>query len=177
MLTLAFHTRQVENGQTSVANPPAKGLHAAVIEGDAECVRQHILAGSDLEIIEPEGGSTPLITAAMFGRTQIAELLVEAGADVNKQNRDGSTALHAAAFFCHDSIVSILLAHGADPEVKNYSGTTAAGTVSAPWESVAGIYDHFNTALGPLGFHAEPDTIRGKRPRIKSMIDAHSPGI
>jgi len=42
-----------------------------------------------------------LTTAAVFGKTEIALALVNAGADVNIINNDGSTPLHTAAFFCH----------------------------------------------------------------------------
>jgi len=60
---------------------PEVDLHTAVISGDTDAVRQHIQAGSDLNVADPFGGSSPLITAATFGRTAIARLLIEAGAD------------------------------------------------------------------------------------------------
>ncbi|XP_037513478.2 E3 ubiquitin-protein ligase MIB2-like [Rhipicephalus sanguineus] len=41
-------------------------------------------------------GETPLMLAAIFGHWDIVELLVEAGADVNRQDQDGDTVLHFA---------------------------------------------------------------------------------
>ena len=65
-----------ENGQSTILNTVAstqtKGLHEAVIQGDLEAVNQHISLGSDIDIIEPSGGSSPLITAAVFGKAEIA---------------------------------------------------------------------------------------------------------
>ncbi|XP_075745815.1 E3 ubiquitin-protein ligase MIB2 isoform X2 [Rhipicephalus microplus] len=41
-------------------------------------------------------GETPLMLAAFFGHWDIVEILVEAGADVNRQDQDGDTVLHYA---------------------------------------------------------------------------------
>lgn len=41
-------------------------------------------------------GETPLMLAAIFGHWDIVELLVEAGADVNRQDQDGDTVIHYA---------------------------------------------------------------------------------
>ena len=93
------------------------GLHSAVIEGNLEVVEQHIRAGTDLDIKENSGGSSPLISAALFGKTEIALALIKAGASVNFQNKEGSTPLITAAFFCRTEIVEALLANGADNRV------------------------------------------------------------
>ncbi|MCK4701307.1 MAG: ankyrin repeat domain-containing protein, partial [Bacteroidales bacterium] len=110
-----------------------KGLHEAALQGDIEVIRQHIKVGSDLNEKEPSAGSSPLITAATFGQTEVALALIEAGADVNFKNNEGSTSLHAAAFFCHTEIVKALLANGADKNIKNNAGSTALESVAGPF--------------------------------------------
>ncbi|MCB2221643.1 MAG: acyltransferase family protein [Bacteroidetes bacterium] len=162
----------VEAKQTIVQNnrPPQEGLHAAIISGHTEVIRQHISAGSDLNIKEPSGGSSPLITAALFGQTEMVSMLLEAGADVNFQNNDGSTALHTAAFFCQTDIVEILLSHGADKNMLNNSGSTALESVSVPFEMVKGIYDYFANTLGPLGLVLDYEKIKSTRPEIAKML-------
>jgi ankyrin repeat protein len=77
-------------------------IHAAVITGNLGTVKQHFKNGTDLNEREPAGGSSPLISAAVFGQTEIALELIKAGADVNFRNNDGSTALHTTAFFLPD---------------------------------------------------------------------------
>ncbi len=58
-------------------NPtPTVDLHVAAAMGGIEAIQQHIQAGSDLDIKEPTRGSTPLITAAMFGKTDVALALI-----------------------------------------------------------------------------------------------------
>jgi ankyrin repeat protein len=150
--------------------PPEIDIHTATVLGDLEAIRQHIKAGSDLNIKEPEGGSTPLITAAVFGRTEVAETLIEAGADVNSINNDGSTPLYCAAFFCRTEIVRALLDKGADKNIKNNFGLTALESVSAPFNDVRVIYDLFSKELGQLGFKLDYDQLRSTRPMIAEIL-------
>ena len=165
----AFEKEQSMISQTEQALP-VKGLHEAVVQGDLEAIRQHIKAGSDLDVKEPSGGSSPLITAAVFGKTDIALALIEAGADVNFKNNEGSTPLHSAAFFCRTAIVEALLSNGADQTIKNDAGSTALDSVIAPFEAVKGIYDYFVKTLGPLGLKLDYERIKRTRPKIAEML-------
>jgi hypothetical protein len=164
----------IENGgpivsQTNVS-PPKVGLHEAVIQGNLEVVREHINAGSNLDEIEPSGGSSPLITAAVFGKKEIALALIEAGADVNLQNNEGSTPLHTAAFFCRTEIVEALLANGANARIKNNAGSTALESVTGPFQDVIGIYDYFAKAFGPMGLELDNEQLKTTRPVIAEIL-------
>ncbi len=108
-----------------IVSVPTVDLHSAVVTGDLEIIRQHIKAGSDLNVLEPSHASTPLITAAAFGKTEAAKILVDAGADLNYQNADGSTALHTAAVFGKTEVVKILIDAGVDLNTRNNDGATA----------------------------------------------------
>jgi cytohesin len=68
-------------------------------------------------------GSTPLIEAAWWGHTAVAELCLQRGANPRHASESrGSTALHAAAIKGHADMVRLLLRQGADPEVKDSRG-------------------------------------------------------
>ena len=149
---------------------PAMGIHEAVITGNMEVVQQYINVGADLDEKDPMGGSSPLITAAVFGKTEMALALINAGADVNFKNHEGSTPLHTAAFFCRTAIVEVLLAKGADVNIKNNAGSTAWNAVSGPFESVKGIYDYFGKAYGPMGLELDDEQLKTTRPVIAAMI-------
>ncbi len=152
------------------ANQSPMSLQAAVITGNIEMVKYHINTGSDLNEKESAGGSSPLITACVFGQTEAALVLIDAGADVNQTNNDGSTALHTAAFFCRTEIVEALLKAGIDKTIKNNAGATAAESVSVPFEAVKPIYDYFTKIYEPLGLKLDYERIKSTRPVIAEML-------
>jgi len=167
----------VDKNQSSASQtttkPPGTDIHTAVVLGDLKAIEQHISARSDLNIIEPAGGSSPLITAIVLGKTEIAKALIDAGADLNCQNYQGSTPLISAAFFCHTEIVEALLENGADKSLRNNYGHTALESISAPFEKVRGVYDQVGKDLGPLGLKLDYDYIEKTRPRIAEILNTN----
>jgi len=155
----------------TTSKPPGTDIHTAVVLGDINAIEQHITAGSDLNIIEPAGGSSPLITAIVLGKTEIAIALIDAGADLNCQNYQGSTPLISAAFFCHTEIVETLLDNGADITLRNNYGHTALESISSPFDKVKGIYEQVAKDLGPLGLKLDYDHIERTRPMIAEMLE------
>ncbi len=151
-------------------NPaPGVSLHMAALQGNLDAVRQHIKAGSDVN--EKDAfGSTPLIIAATFDKTEVARALIEAGADLDIRNNDGATALHAAAFLCRSEIVEALLDGGANKYMRDNDGTTPMDAVADPFDDVEYIYDIFAEALGPLGLTLDYEHIRTTRPLIAEML-------
>jgi len=150
--------------------PPKMDIHTATVLGDLNTINQHISAGSDLNEREPTMNSTPLISAAVFGKTEVARALIEAGADVNLQNNEGSSALHTAAFLCRTEIVRMLLENGANKELKNIYGSTPLVSVAGPFEEVKPIYDEFTKNLGSLGFRLDYEQLEATRPVIADML-------
>ena len=150
--------------------PPKEDIHTAVLNENQEVLRQHIAAGTNLNERDPFGGSSPLITAALFGKAEMAKILIDAGADINFQNNDGSTPLHVAAFFCHPDIVQMLLKEGADKTVKNQYGATPYTSVAAPFEEVKNAYDMMGASLGPVGLTLDYDHLKKTRPEIAALL-------
>jgi uncharacterized protein len=158
--------------QDSQANikPPQIDIHTAVITENMDALKQHIAAGTDLNEKDPFGGSSPLISASLFGKTEMARVLIEAGADLNFQNNDGATALHTAAFFCRPEIVQMLLDKGADKTIRNKFGATAYESVANPFGEVKNTYDIMGKVLGPMGLKLDYPYIEKTRPEIAAML-------
>lgn len=149
---------------------PAIDIHTAVVTNNAEALRQHIDAGTNINEKDPFGGSSPLISAAVFGKPEMAKILIDAGADINFQNNDGSTALLSAAFFCRPEIVKMLLEKNADKTLKNKYGTTAYDNVAGPYADVKSVYEMMQQMLGPMGLKLDYAYIERTRPEIAKML-------
>jgi uncharacterized protein len=154
----------------SDVKPPQVDIHTAVVTGNLEALKQHIAAGSNINEKDPFGGSSPLISASVFGKTEAARILIDAGADINFQNNDQSTALHTAAFFCRPEIVKMLLDKGADKTIKNKFGATPYESVAGPFADVKSAYEMMDKMLGPMGLKLDFTYIEKTRPEIAAML-------
>lgn len=152
---------------------PSVDIWTAAAAGDAAAIQQHIDYGTDLDEREQLGGSTPLIIAALYGRPDVARLLVENGASLDATNKDGSTALITAAFFCRTETVAYLLDQGASLEIRNTSGSTALDAVAGEWSpELEGFY----TMLGDaLQLDLDLARIQAARPQVAELIRSHGP--
>ena len=101
---------------------PSISIHKSVEEGNIEAVKQHLAAETDVNA-KAEDGHTPLHIAAVNGKKEIAELLIDKGADVNAKY-DGWTPLHDAASYGHKEIAELLITNGADVNAKDIIGFT-----------------------------------------------------
>lgn len=161
---------QQKSETKSTVKTPDVDIHTAVISDNLDALKQHIAAGTNINEKDPFGGSSPLISAAVFGKPDAAKILIDAGADVNFQNNDGSTPLHTSAFFCRPEIVTMLLAKGADKTIRNKFGATPYETVAAPFESVKGAYDMMGQMLAPMGLKLDYAYLQKTRPEIAATL-------
>ena len=64
-----------------------------------------IQAGADVNL---GGGQSSLYTAALYGKIEFIKPLMDAGADLNRQNDDGETPLHGTLkYFYHNGFLCI----------------------------------------------------------------------
>ena len=112
------NNESVETTVSSSVEEPTIDLISAVIDDDLETVNQHIAYGSDLNVQDGTFSNTPLNFAGIYGLTDIANALIDAGADLNLINDDNFTPLCNAAAWGHTSVVTILLDAGADLSAK-----------------------------------------------------------
>jgi uncharacterized protein len=94
--------------------------------GNWEVVRSLIKGGlkGDAVNVGDNDGTRPLHWAVRADETEIADLLIKAGADANAQNRLGVTALYLAAVNGNAAILRNLLDHGSNANQVEKSGET-----------------------------------------------------
>ncbi|KAI5634912.1 ankyrin repeats (3 copies) domain-containing protein [Phthorimaea operculella] len=103
------------------------GLGAALLEtaarGDAARLASLLHADArDINVCD-ENGCTPLQRAAADGHVDAVQLLLQHGADPNRQDLvHGNTAAHEAAWKGYSRCVALLAAAGADLRVRNAGG-------------------------------------------------------
>ncbi|MHC4414972.1 MAG: ankyrin repeat domain-containing protein [Planctomycetota bacterium] len=115
------------------ARPGSDGAYAAIhwaaLTGDTAGAIRLLEDGADAEQVvqslesnSSEWGNTPLHLAAVAGHADMAQLLLDRGAEVNRGNERGATPLHRA--IDHPEVVEILVAGGADVNARDERGRT-----------------------------------------------------
>ena len=108
-------------------------LGRAASIGDADIVRYLVEQGADIEMEGVELPSenvrrptliSPLMVAAKENHPECLQILIDAGAELNKTGWVGDTAIAHAARSGHVATVRILLIAGADVNSRSYSGCT-----------------------------------------------------
>ena len=97
-------------------------IHWAAGAGNIEIV-QYLLSDDISENPSLTRGNnfTPLHAASMHGFTQVVELLIEKGANVNIQTDPQKYApIHSASFGGHLETIKVLVKNGADVTLRNY---------------------------------------------------------
>jgi len=120
-------------------------MFAAISEGDVAAVREILAQDPEAANRMSEGGQTPLSFAAWCfwlggnkwwressmgekptrsGCAQIAQVLIDNGAQVDARNASGKTALQIAAMSRNLEVARVLIAGGADVNARGESGET-----------------------------------------------------
>lgn len=134
-------------------------LHITIMQEcpSPEVVKLLLDAGADINGTNECLHATPLSQAAHSGHADIAKLLVERGAEVDKQD-DGAeheTALMKAAKAGHIEIIRLLLKHNADQSLTDINNETAlAKAMKNGHESIALLLED---ALRTISRSARPE--------------------
>lgn len=111
----------------------SSNIWEASATGDLEALKKAIDKKVDVNAMDQQFGMTPLSWAALNGKTNAAELLIDSGADVNGKNRDGGTPLHGSVFLGHFETTKLLLNKGADRNIRKHDGVLPIETAYVDW--------------------------------------------
>ncbi|XP_078674577.1 uncharacterized protein LOC144912759 [Branchiostoma floridae x Branchiostoma belcheri] len=94
----------------------------AVRKGDVQTVTRGLDAGVDVRARRTWlcwYEQTSLHVASWYGKTEVAKLLIEHGADLEARDQDQLTSLHWAAWRGHTGTCELLIRHGADVTARD----------------------------------------------------------
>ena len=113
-------------GLLAYSNVQAESLHEAVTMKNADRVEALLQQGADINELGRSwyGYGSPLHLAVRDGHQEIAQLLIDSGADVDVRDHNDYTPLHNAAWNGNLDMVKFLVDAGADINAVNYSGDT-----------------------------------------------------
>ncbi|MGL9779768.1 MAG: ankyrin repeat domain-containing protein, partial [Wolbachia sp.] len=115
--------RHVSNKHEEVEAEHCKvSLHLAAKLGDLQAVKT--LANKGDVDVQNDKGETPLHFAALYGKEEVAALLLNKEANVNAKDQIGRTPLHFAALYGKEEVAALLLNKEANVNAKDQIGRT-----------------------------------------------------
>jgi len=131
---VAIKASRLKSLATSAIEAPLPGSSLPRADAALAAVIQ-VLRETGVDVTSPgtlEHDSTPLMTAIQHSLFKAAQVLLDAGADVNRlAKNDVWWPLTVAAFDCSDAGMAWLLEHGASLSVANKTGITIAHVLAA----------------------------------------------
>jgi ankyrin repeat protein len=146
---------------------PNEDILAASKAGDKASVEAALTQGASVNVVDEKGlaplglaGLTPLGLAAAYGHRNIAEFLLDRGANVDVKSRDGleQTPLHLAAEQGNTDVAKLLIERGADVNARDIAGATPLG-----WAALRG-HKNIATFLIARGAIVNARALSGKTP-------------
>lgn len=104
---------------------PSEPLVRAARENNLAAVKRLLASGADVDVVDKAVDSTALAQATANNNREIIRVLLHAGANINRQNRDGETALMYLSGQASTDTARDLIKAGADLELKDDDGETA----------------------------------------------------
>ena len=131
---------------------PSMDLLTAIDQGNIEEVQLHIDSGTNINDYpvpggEPWEGVEPLIVAVLKENLDIAQLLIDNGADIEIRAKDNNnaTVLHWAVYFQVKQMVPFLIKSGANVNSIDANGFTPLDTANLV--KAATVNDPIQTAV------------------------------
>ena len=142
-------------------------LISQAMRGDVNRVQQLIDIGADINARQGGGYNwTPLHWAASSGYSDVVELLLRHGAQVDDQEDRGLTALHLAADNGYSKVVALLLQYNASVDVQDCRGQTPLHWVAIHHMAASQRYLDVGVLLLERGAQVDAQDYDGETPLL-----------
>lgn len=94
-------------------------LFMAASRGDIDTVKLFLKANANTDIAKHDDNATAIAIAIQNNHTDIVDLLIKAGADINKSLTSGVTPLYMSCLHGHHDQIELLLNANANPDLVN----------------------------------------------------------
>jgi len=140
-------------------------MEIASLHPDPEYLEIVLDHGGDPDLVHPRLGRTPLFFAVDSRHKENLDLLIEAGADLDHQDRARCTPMMHAALLCLFDSVNYLLEAGADYTVKGVNDLTIMDLVVGESRSAANNPERLKAVafLEKKGVNLEPHRERARK--------------
>ena len=132
-ITGAFAEQPRQSEESRIMEDPFKKVYEAAESGDIDELRLLLKSNPSLVKSTDQYGSTPLHGAAGEEDTQVVDLLLTNGADINAKNNDGVSPIHVAVY---PRMAAYLITKGADINLPSSNGDTPLHTFAAEAEGL-----------------------------------------
>jgi len=147
--------------------------------GSVDAVRLLLVHGANVNAREPNQNQTALMWAAAEQHAKVAQVLIEANADLQAHTKSGFTALHFAARVGDIESTRILLGAGVDVNIKSQPdpGSGRGQGARGAGAGRGGAAERAGAARGPgAGFGSRGDTnVGGSTPLLVATVRGHVP--
>ncbi|KAJ9549221.1 hypothetical protein OSB04_021764 [Centaurea solstitialis] len=111
-------------------------LHYAASKGWVKVAEVLLSNSAKINMKDKACWMHPLAPCGKYRKSELCELLIEEGADIDAVDRAGQTPIMSAVI-CHNKEVALLLIrHGADIDVEDKEGYTVLGRASAEFRPI-----------------------------------------
>jgi ankyrin repeat protein len=161
-----FRDMKDPHGPEAEAEAVQSALDPAVENGHYQIAEQLLTHGAQVNKEDPYSFRTPLCTAAIHDKIELAELLLTYGANPYQCDVDGKTPLHFAVQFRSCAMVEKLISLGVYVDAMSESGTTPLHMVAleeqqphVEADAVAAIVKMFLDAGANIDCRTENDDV------------------
>ncbi|UXX77751.1 ankyrin repeat domain-containing protein [Reichenbachiella carrageenanivorans] len=126
-------------------------LYTSVVRNELKKAKNLIAQGGEINVFLDRTGQYMIHSPTQDGNTEMLQLLISHGADLNVKTKPGFTACHLAAMSNNLEALKLLIENGADKDIRDPYGNTLLTTAVASFDGDDSIVKYLlDLGMDPL---------------------------